>query len=478
MTVKHSKLIKALVVAVLCAAVYCNRLFYLTNAGGKNSAISHGVAEMPPSLALITVALGPVRGLVVDALWWRVANLQEEGEYFEILNITDWITMMDPTDSFVWVYHAWNLSSNLAYEFPTPETRWKWVEAGMKLLRSEGLKYNPGNKHIESELAWIFLDKIGGFSEPGKAYYIKQLAANMGRYLKVGDRDELEALAAAKTGELARRAGELEKRMKLVPSKMLEIDRRCGPFQWRLPQAQAVYWGFRNNGEDYKQGGLNYRSIVPSAMAQAFLFGRIVEDGESGLFVTTHNFDIVNSIIALYRERIESGGELADHDRSVFNDFVRHAAPILYAFDRKPLAYKLYVARKKLVGAPDEEFNTFIISSLARMSSQHLAPRYKQSMIEIRLYNAYKALDGGAIDKAKANATKAKMEWEEYHKAHSGAFTPFRIPPFDSLKAAALAKYLSRLDGKRKARLERLLQKGGGGILALPGVSVSSLAIR
>ncbi len=459
MNMKRSMLVKTLVIAVLCAAIYGNRLAYLTSNTGNGGTISRGMVEMPPSLALITVALGPIRGLVVDALWWHVSDLQEEGEYFEILSITDWITMMDPTDPFVWVYHAWNLSSNLAYEFPTPETRWKWVEAGMKLLRDEGLKYNPGNKHIESELAWLFLDKIGGFSEPAKAYYVKQLATDMGRYLKVGDRAEIEALVAAKTPELEKRAKELTRRTKLKPSKMLAIDQRCGPFQWRLPQAQAVYWGFRDDEKDYQQGDLNYRSIVPGAMIQSFLFGRIVEDKKSGLFVTTNNLDIVDSIIVLYEQRIEHG-DFPKRDRNVFDDFVRHAAPILYVFDRKPLALKLYKAREKLVGGSNVAFDAFVIGNLSRMYRQKLAPRYKQSMLEMRLYNAYKALGGEAYDKANLNATKAKTEWEKYQKAHSGAFTLYRLPPFDGLKAAALAKYLSRLNDKQKKRFRGLLKSG------------------
>ena len=473
---KRSKLAKALIVALLCAMVYCNRVVYLAGGVDGNGTISRGVVEMPPSLALITVALGPIRGLVVDALWWRVANLQVEGEYFEILNITDWITMMNPTDSFAWVYHAWNLSSNLAYEFPTPETRWKWVEAGVKLLRDEGLKYNPGNKHIRSELAWLFLDKVGGISEPGKAYYIKQLATEMERYLKVGDRDEIEALATAKTGELARRAKALERVEGLVPSKMLEIDRRCGPFQWRLPQAQAVYWGLRDSEKDYSQGGLNYRSIVPSAMLQAFLFGRIVEDKKSGLFVTTCNFDITDSIIAFYEERIRHGA-FQKSDRKEFDDFVRHAAPILYVFDRKPLAYKLYVAREKLVGGSKEEFHSFITSNLPKLYQGRLAKRYKQSIIEMRLYNAYKTLNGGVYDKANLNATRAKTEWEKYQKACSGAFSLCRLPPFGSLKAAALAKYLSHLNDNQKKRLEGLLKSGRGKVLNVD-VPFSSLVVR
>ena len=477
---KRTILLRAAFIASLCAAIYANQLSFMVDTGGRGGAsIRGGGAEMPPSLALITVALGPLRGLVVDGLWWRVSDLQEQGEYFEILNITDWITTLDPGDPFVWTFHSWNLSYNIAYEFPTPETRWKWVEAGMKLLRDDALGYIPDNKMIESELAYFFLDRIGGFTEPAREYYIERWAENMGRYLKSGDRDELIMLASAKSGALEKRSDALERKLKLRPERMLRLDKRYGPFQWRLPQAQAVYWGAREKDEDYRQGDLNYRSVVSAAMRQAFLYGSIVEDEKAGLFVVTHNFEVTRSIIVYYEKELGRGGHKA-RDRGVFNDFAKRAAAILYAFDRRDLAYELYMARRKLVDNGDERnFRDYIQGTLTKMLKSSLPPRYKQTMIEIQLYNAYKALRSRNLVQAKRLADKAEKQWNEHQAPRQSPMAMYKLPPFESLKAAALAKLMSRMKKQQRERFARFVQSKKIAKLALPEkIDVAKLEIQ
>ena len=65
------------------------------------------IAEnMPPLVAFTTVALGGFRGLIADALWLRVTRLQEEGRYFEIVQLSDWITKLEPHFTPVWGFHA------------------------------------------------------------------------------------------------------------------------------------------------------------------------------------------------------------------------------------------------------------------------------------------------------------------------------------------------------------------------------------
>jgi len=480
MSDRRKILLRAVLLVVLCVATYANQFAYLADSGRRGGGVYRGESDMPPSLALITVALGPLRGLIVDALWWRVSDLQEQGEYFEILNITDWITTLDPGDPFVWNFHAWNLSFNIAYEFPTPETRWKWVEAGMKLLRDEGLKYNPGDKLIESELAYFFLDRISGFSEPARDYYIERWAETMGRYMKVGDRDELVMLANAKSGALKRRAEGLERKQKLKFSRMLRLDKEYGPLQWRLPQAQALYWGVRENDKDYYQGDLNYRSVVSAAMRQAFFFGAVVEDNKSGMFVATNNFEITRSIIAYYKREIGKGDYKA-RDRSVFNDFAKRAAAILYVFDRKDLAYEVYMAKKKLVDNGDPRtFKEYILGTLSRMlSDKKLPSSFKQSLIEMQLYNAYKALNGGSLDKAATIAAKAEKQWREHQATHAGPMALHKLPPFEELKMAALAKLLSRMKNNQRKRMAALVRSGKVGKLELPAkVDVAGLEVR
>src|SRR5437899_9126140 len=51
----------------------------------------------PPVLAFTTVALGGFRGLIANALWIRANDLQDEGKYFEMVQLADWLTKVEPT---------------------------------------------------------------------------------------------------------------------------------------------------------------------------------------------------------------------------------------------------------------------------------------------------------------------------------------------------------------------------------------------
>src|SRR3954452_20725248 len=78
----------------------------------------------PPMLMFTTVALGGFRGLIANALWIRANDMQESGRYFEKVQLADWITILQPTITTVWVHQAWNMAYNITVKFPDHEDRW------------------------------------------------------------------------------------------------------------------------------------------------------------------------------------------------------------------------------------------------------------------------------------------------------------------------------------------------------------------
>src|SRR4051812_45043764 len=52
-------------------------------------------SNAPPVLAFTTVALGGFRGLIANALWIRANDLQQDGKYFEMVQLADWITKLE-----------------------------------------------------------------------------------------------------------------------------------------------------------------------------------------------------------------------------------------------------------------------------------------------------------------------------------------------------------------------------------------------
>ena len=96
------------------------------------------ISNAPPVLAFTTVALGGFRGLIANVLWIRTTELQEDGKYFEAVQLADWISKLQPHFSQVWINQAWNMAYNISVKFPNPEDRWLWVQRGIELLRDQG----------------------------------------------------------------------------------------------------------------------------------------------------------------------------------------------------------------------------------------------------------------------------------------------------------------------------------------------------
>jgi hypothetical protein len=150
----------------------------LTASGGRNrlSYTDVTLEGQPPQVAA-GIAMGAFRGLFVNFLWIRANNLKEEGRYYEAMDLAKAITTLQPRFPHVWVFHAWNMAYNISVTTQTPRERWKWVNAGIDLLRKEGIPNNPNDLMIHKELGWFFLHKIGGYLDDANLYYKRQLAA-------------------------------------------------------------------------------------------------------------------------------------------------------------------------------------------------------------------------------------------------------------------------------------------------------------
>src|SRR5437667_10322163 len=71
----------------------------------------------PPVLAFTTVALGGFRGLIANMLWIRASELQDEDKFFEMAQLADWITKLEPHYPQVWLVQAWNMAYNISVKF-------------------------------------------------------------------------------------------------------------------------------------------------------------------------------------------------------------------------------------------------------------------------------------------------------------------------------------------------------------------------
>ena len=132
--------------------------------------------DLPPEIALATVLLGSFRGILVDILWERHNVLQREEKFYEAVQLARMITSLQPKFPRVWSFMAWNMSYNISIATHTPEERWAWVQAGIRLLRDQGIAVNPRSMKLHRELAWIILHKISALSDNFHDYYQQSFA--------------------------------------------------------------------------------------------------------------------------------------------------------------------------------------------------------------------------------------------------------------------------------------------------------------
>lgn len=198
-------------------------------------------ADVPPGLTFVIAGLGGFRGVVAEVLWFRASRLQDEGRFVELVQLADWITMLDPHAAEAWVYNAWNLAYNISVMMGRPEDRLRWVQNGISLLRDEALRLNPREARLYRELAWLYQNKVGDSLDQAHLAYKFALAQTMAPLLRA---DGTVDPAPENRPRLAA--------LHLDAGRMAALEKRFGPLDWRLPESHAIYWADR--GLDFASG--------------------------------------------------------------------------------------------------------------------------------------------------------------------------------------------------------------------------------
>ncbi|TWT45542.1 hypothetical protein RAS1_19700 [Phycisphaerae bacterium RAS1] len=155
----------------LFAVVACGLLAFVSssltpsiNAGRQklNMIGTESVLEnTPPEYTFAVQAFGAFRSLITDIAFMRAEQFKEEGRYYDAVQLGTWICKLQPRFPSVWEFVSWNMAWNISVTTYTPEERWNWVYNGARLLRDEGLRYNPRALNMYKQLAWIFINKMG-----------------------------------------------------------------------------------------------------------------------------------------------------------------------------------------------------------------------------------------------------------------------------------------------------------------------------
>lgn len=344
----------------------------------------------PPVLAFTTVALGGFRGLISNALWIRMNTLQEEDKFFEMKQLGDWITKLQPTFVQVWIVQAWNMAYNISVKFQDATDRWRWVRAGLELLRDNGLRYHPNEMLIYRELAWFFQHKMGQNLDDAHNYYKTRWATeDMGRVFGVDRaRPNLERLLDPQTDEDRERLEILRNVYKMDPQLMKELDEQYGPLEWRLPEAHAIYWYARGLQQAAQHPGrvreedlMTLRRGIYQSMLLAFQRGRLVLNPYLGTVDFRPNLALVDRVNAAYKQAMEDEPDKRDHIAIAHRNFLLEAIAALRAENRNREAARLFEQLKREY--PDKPIFGYDTNSLpANMTFDEYALRPLQEIAE------------------------------------------------------------------------------------------------
>ena len=295
----------ALLLAGMAVAVAAERS--LRNA---RAAASRGVSETG-WVRYVMVGLGGFRGVVSEILWLRAATLQEEGRYFELVQLADWITALDPRTAEAWVFNAWNLSYNVPAMLPDHRSRLNWVRAGIGLLKDKAIPANPGEPRLYRELGWLYQNKVGSDDDPAAYLYRLDLA-----------REFADAGA------------------KLDASVVSEIEDTFGTVEWRLAPSHAIYWAWRGL-KCAPAGGFEreaLRRMVRQNALSLVMSGRITGDPGTGEAATSPDLDKVDGLIAFCEETLrEDPG-----DAGIYSLTLARLVQVMSAAGRDDDARRLY----------------------------------------------------------------------------------------------------------------------------------------
>jgi len=417
----------------------------------------------PPVLAFTTVALGGFRGLISNALWIRANDLQDEDKFFEMAQLADWITKLEPHFVQVWVNQAWNMAYNISVKFKDYADRWRWVEQGIELLRDQGLRYNPNETLMYRELAWFFQHKMGANLDDANIYYKIEWRDEMNKVF--GNKPvNFDELIHPQTADQRERARLLRERYKMDPEFMKEVDERYGPLEWRLPEAHAIYWSAlglekaRENPTKIKADDLiTLRRGIYQSLQLSFQRGHLINNPLVRIDFGP-NLDIIPKASAEYEEAAREDVNNRDNILKAHRNFLKDAVYFLYSNNRVADAARWWkylgtkypnvsVLNKSSTAYPATlTLDNYVFERIQEDIGETSRDRVRAAL-EGFLVRAYTSLALGEDERAAGYERVAAMVRDTYASKTKTRGEAIELPPLEELKRAALNRVLDTENG-------------------------------
>ncbi len=469
-------------------------------------------------VSFTTVALGSMRGIVADLLWLRSQSLQQKGDYYEMVQLARWITDLQPEFSGGSAFLAWNMAYNISVTCSFYDDRWRWVNEGLKLLRDRAIIYNPEDPVLYKELGWIFQHKIGNVMDDAHQYYKNQLANDMmlvvtqdpdwqgiadapesdEAFLKLYPEGSPVRRAITSAGYLSMeelhrdfragskvpdklakalnnnetmihlmdnflRAQYLRDKYKLDPDLILELNNKYGALDWRLPEAQSIYWATMGLRKTPGNRSLDCERMISQALFEAFRSGRmlIIDNKDFKRVMIVPNFDVIDSAKKTFDETIAANENIASFT-SAKNNFLADAIMLLFSYGKFTKAREYYdMLRKENPGNPHFEVSLDEFA-MKRWLEEVKDGSYKKTMdiIDSLVRRSYTYVVFGDDDAALASEKIAKAVYVK-HQTEFKDVKRLLLPPYSEIKKNVLNKVLAESpEDIKEILINRLNLKG------------------
>jgi hypothetical protein len=458
------------------------------------------IKNAPPLVAFTTVALGSFRGILADFLWLRAASLQDKGNYFEMVQLADWIQKLQPRFAGAAAYLAWNMAYNISVTCSNREDRWRWVNEGVKLLRNS-LEYNPEDASLYKELGWIFQHKMGNVLDDAHQLYKNRLAISMmwvvgispnweelakvpadykaflEKYPQTEDNPFWAALKKAEIetyDDLYKKFKEnsalpekfvkalnnpemtkaiddyfrviwLYDKFKLKAKVIDEINKEYGNLDWRLPESQAIYWATMGLRMTPSHRDLSCERMITQALFAAFKSGQVVMlDRENyDTIVCMPNLNVVDSVLKVYQDAYIQNDKQSSF-RSAKLNFMKDAIVLLYSYGKRKKSLEYY---QKLKKEEPGKYRMSFMAFLKREWSEDMrdaSVKEATNIINGLIYSSLAYMVNGDNELAVEHENLAKYLYVQYQKASAGVEQRVGLAPFKTLKTGMVDIALKR----------------------------------
>ena len=471
----------------------------------------------PPVVAFTSVALGGFRGILADYLWLRSGRMQEEGKYYEMVQLADWIVKLQPRFTGAHAFLGWNMAYNVSVTFTSFEDRWRWVKRGFELIRDEALEYNPGDPDLFRQLGWIFQHKMGQDADDANRYYkvewakemirlfgdyynqwevldkaplnetkliavLDDKAAEFRRILMEKNADfarleqefreaaviparfkaDFDAAGISEDVELCLRHRWMVNKYRLDPKYMMKLNSMFGVLDWRLPEAHAIYWA-QKGMEQWFDASASFKRLscdrmIFQALNAACTTGRLLYlKGDLRTLQMQPNFNVVDAAKDAYERAIKEFP--TSNIQGAYTNFLVDAIVRLYTFGYKKKAANYFALAKK-VNPPrfPGELEPFVVKELAEDLSD-ASHRVAENVITSYLFQAYTILAYAADEESdeflsfESLTLTAKSVYDSYMASSVGIELRRGLPPFDNMRRTALGVIVRSLEANPETQM-------------------------